>query len=585
MFADAAPDDTRPVATTTPGRRNLLRSYAANLSPKLLFMVTVAIASVIPVGHVLSRAAEASANIVYWDEFDTALSLVLRLQEGLTPTAFFQELFAMNNEHRMVTSRLLFAVCFALTGTVNFSFISLMGNASIVALVVLLIASAGTTLRRLRMGTLLGFLMFHLAHYENFLWSGSSIDHFQVVLLAGAAVVGVARGTRAGALWGGFFAMLATFTLAHGILTWLIGALMLAERRRWADLIGWGGLAGLTMLGFLIGFARNEAHRFAEISWDGTIEIIIYWLTLLGAVPALGHTSAAIGFGAALVAFLVFLGAKGASRQEPIALALALFAVLSLGLIAVGRAAESNGMVFSRYMVLSAIAWALAGFVFLERFAASGPHFKTLGGMAMALAAFNVAANHTYDSDAESWVEGRDLAVVRFIQHGVDGRGPFSLHPRPDHSTALLTKAESRGVYHLPSVCVPRSFPDARPTGRIVYFVDEITVNARSAFVTGWAAIPGKKSERRSIHLVLKSDTATHIYTTVTSRRPDVAAALQQPSADLCGFSFALNRDDLPTGDFQLGILIEGDNGAEFTLTAHRLELIGEGKGLLATGD
>lgn len=548
-------------------------------------MTVVAIVSIVPAGYVLTRAVEASANIVYWDEFDTALSLVLRLQDGMTPTAFLGELFAMNNEHRMVTSRLLFAMSYALTGTVNFSFVSLMGNAAIVALVVLLIATAGTTLRSLRMGVLLGFLMFQLEHYENFFWSGSSIDHFQVVLLAGAAVVGVARGTRSGAMWGGLFAMLATFTLAHGILTWLVGSLMLAERRRWADLVGWIGLAGLTMLGFLNGFARNEAHRFADISLGGTIDIATYWLTLLGAVPALGQTCVAPALGLVLVATLAWLGTRGALRREPIAFSLALFAVIALGLIAVGRAAESDGVVFSRYMVLGATAWAMTGFILLEFFTPTARPFRTLGGVVLALMGFNLAANHAYETQAESWVECRDLAALHFKQDGVDGRGPFSLHPVPAHSTALLAEAESRGVYRLARICLPRSFPDARPTSQIVYFVDEITVNSRSAFVQGWAAIPGRKSERRSIHLVLKSETETHIYTTVTSRRPDVATALKQPSADLCGFTFALRRDRLPTGNFQLGILIDDNGDAEYIMTAHRLELIGEGKGLLATGD
>jgi hypothetical protein len=585
MLADATPDNTpTPRPKPVPGRARF-QSFAALLNPRVLFMAVIALVSILPAGYVLSRAVEASANVVYWDEFDTALSLVLRLQDGMTPSAFFGELFAMNNEHRMVTSRLLFALSYAVTGSVNFSFISLMGNASIVALVVLLIATAGSAVRALRMGALLGFLMFQLEHYENFLWSGSSIDHFQVVLLAGAAVVGVAQGTRAGALWGGLFAMLATFTLAHGILAWLVGSLMLAERRRWTDLIGWIGLAGLTMLGFLNGFAHNESHRFAEISLGGTIDIATYWLTLLGAVPALGNTCVAPALGLVLVATLTWLGTRGALHREPIAFALALFAVIALGLIAVGRAAESDGVIFSRYMVLGATAWAMMGFIILEFFTPAARPFKTLSWVMVVLIGFNLAANHAYEAQAESWMECRDLAVLHFKKHGVDGRGPFSLHPVPTHSTALLAEAEARGVYRLAPICITRSFPEARPTSEIVYFVDEITVDSRSAFVEGWAAIPGKASKRRSIHLVLKSETETHVYTTVTSRRPDVATVLKQPSADLCGFSFALRRDRLPTGNFQLGILIEDDGNAEYIMTAHRLELIGEGKGLLATGD
>jgi hypothetical protein len=167
----------------------------------------------------------------------------------------------------------------------------------------------------------------------------------------------------------------------------------------------------------------------------------------------------------------------------------------------------------------------------------------------------------------------------------VDGRGPFALHPVPAHSTAMLNEAESRGVYRMAPVCVPRPFPRARPSTEIIYFVEEITVNAHSASVEGWAAIPGKLSERRSIHLMLRSETETHIFTTVMCSRLDVVEALKDPKVELSGFSFALRRDRLPTGNFQVGILIDDGKDGEYIMTAHRLELVGEGKGLLATGD
>lgn len=73
------------------------------------------------------------------------------------------------------------------------------------------------------------------------------------------------------------------------------------------------------------------------------------------------------------------------------------------------------------------------------------------------------------------------------------------------------------------------------------------------------------------------------MFTAVTESRPDVASATQQPGWELSGFRFARRRDQLPAGDFEVGFLIEGDDGPEFIMTEHRLQLEGAGKALLAT--
>lgn len=548
-------------------------------------MLLVALVSVLPALYVFSRAADASSNIVYWDEFDTALAMVLRMTDGVTPSTLSAELFAMNNEHRMVTSRLLYATLFALTGTLNFSVISFIGNATLVALIVLLVATAGTTLRKLQMGAFLGLLLFQLQHYENFLWSGSSIDHFQVVLLVAVAIVAVARGTLHGTIVGGVFAALATFTLAHGLLAWASGGVMLAHQRRWKELPVWGGLGGVTIAAFLHGFAANRAHEFAGLTIDGLLNIIAYFLTLLGAVPALGDTGAAPAFGVIFLVIFGWLLANGGLRREPIAVSLAGFAVLALVLIAVGRAAESNGVVFSRYMVLGATAWALTGFMALERYSTTHRRLVSLGATVVLLAGFNFTANHLFSSQAESWIECRDRAALRFKQHGVDGKGPFTLHPLPTHSTNLLKTAETRGIYRMGSICEPRSFPNAEPSSRMKYYVEEMTVNDRAAYIGGWAAIPGQVSKRGQVHIVLKSEKETFIFTTVALSRPDVVAALNDKGTLRSGFTFVVERHELPSADFQVGILISEDGQAEYMMTAHHLNLVGEGKALLATSD
>ncbi len=548
----------------------------------VLFFVLLAFA---PAAFVVSRVAEANRDVAYWDEIDTALNLVLQLDKGLGLEPFLARLFEISNEHRMVTSRLMFAASYWLTGTVDFSVISWIGNLSLFALCGLLVWAVRTPERRVRLGLLLAMLMFQLEHYENFLWSGSSIDHFQVVLLAGAAVIGVAQRNRTGLLFGALCAALATFTLAHGLVVWGVGLATLGAQRRWRDVRTWCWCGAFAAGGFFAGFHLNSAQRFAEPTLAGAVVVGRYWLTLIGAVPAFGHAVIAPWLGAGLLAALGFIAWRGAARREPIALPLACFALIALGLIAVGRAAETGGAIQSRYYVLSALAWALVGFMWLERYSDPRRPFAPLWVALPLLVAFNVTANESFAAKADSWIECRDRAALRYKQHGVDGVGPFALYPQPSRSTALLTEAEQRGVYRMPPICEQVEFPKARPSARIAYHVDEVSVTGRAAAIVGWATIPGLAAERGQLHVVLRSATATHVYTVVTITRPDVAKALQRDDCQLSGFRFARRREGLPPGDYQVGLLIAHDKGTEYIMTDHRLRLAGDSKALLANAD
>lgn len=529
--------------------------------------------ALLPLGYIGLRAAEAGRNVAYWDEYETALALIMRLHTGVTPGDLLNDLFAVNNEHRMVMSRLLFTASYGLTGTVNFSVISLIGNACLLALCAVLILGARTPARRLRLGLVLALGLFQLQNYENFLWSGSSIDHFQVLLYTGATVAALAHGTRPTWLLAGLCAVLATFTLAHGLLVWPLGAALLWHARRTPQLLGWCTLAAAAVGGYALGFSTNGAHRFAHLDVAGTLAILRYWLTLLGSVPALGQLPLAPWLGAALLAALGWLGTLGALRREPVLYPLAWFGVAALALVAVGRAEQVGGIVMSRYLILGALAWSLTAFMVLERFSDPRRPLRTLAACLPVLVGFNLAANRAYAASADSWLDCRDIAAARFKQHGVDGRGNFALSPIPARATSLLREAERRGVYRMGPVCLPRSFPAAEPSERIVARVDELTVTDRSAFVRGWAVIPGLRSERGHIHLVLRSPTATHIYSTVSTQRPDVAANLGDPQLNRCGYLFALRRDRLPPGDFQIGLLIKHRGASEYVMTNHRLIL------------
>jgi hypothetical protein len=550
--------------------------------PARLVTIVLTVLALVPVAFIAMGVAAASRDLVYWDEFDTVLDLLLTLDAGIDLRGFFERIFAINNEHRMITSRLLFAASWWLTGTVDFRVIGAIGNLFLVGFCIVLIVSAGTTERRLRLGVVLAFLMFQFEHFENLLWSGASIDHFQVVALAVGSIVLIAQGTGVALAGACVLAMLATFTLAHGLMMWPVGALMLwrAQRRRALGI--WFVVAALAGAVFFQGFEINSGHPLASADHAGIVHVVIYWLSLMGAPLALGYVPSAPYCGLFLVAAVAWLGLRGAWREEQIMLPLVLFCLAALALIAIGRSQVAGGQLQSRYMVLSALAWATVFFTGVEHVSNPVKPLRWLVVCIPLLAAFNIAANIRFAPAVESFIEGRDDAALRFKQHGRLGQSAFRLYPVPDRADRILKDAAQRGLYWVPRMCVRSTVPDAKPSGRITYCIDEMTADTPATYISGWAAIPEEKSRRGEIYLVLRSAKTELIYSTVSKSRPDVSTAHSNPDWRMSGFRFAVGRWRLPPEELQIGILIKRGGDAEYIMTEHRLRPFGRGEALLA---
>ncbi|MFZ9683739.1 MAG: hypothetical protein ACO3DQ_11175, partial [Cephaloticoccus sp.] len=478
---------------------SLFRPLSINRTHVLLGWMLLAAA---PVVYIATIVVAASRNIVFWDEFDTALDLILHLDAGAGWEEVLDRLFAVNNEHRTVTSRLMFAASYWLTGTVNFHVIGAIGNLFHVGTCAILVLGMAGWARRLRLAVVLAFLMFQLEHFESLLWSGSSIDHFQVVTLVVGALAALNRGSRRGVMLAILLGLLATFTLAHGCLVWPVGAWLLWQQNRRRQLAGWVGSGAMVLAVFLYGFEFNPGHQITDPGARNLIDVPVYWLALLGGPLTLGDAGFGPVAGIVLLAGLAVVAAGGAFTREPLAMFSALFALGALALVAFGRAELAGETINSRYLVLGALAWAMLIFMLVEFATPPEKPFRILPWLAPALVVFNVAANRAYAPLAEGYIEVRERAATAFMQHRRDGRGLARLHPREGHADALLARAAERGVYRLPAISHAASFPHAVASERIIVHFDQLVVNEHAFAAGGWAMIPGIESQRGDVYVV-----------------------------------------------------------------------------------
>ncbi|MBI5769255.1 MAG: hypothetical protein HZA93_15785 [Verrucomicrobia bacterium] len=549
----------------------LRRSSAwPRLAPCLL-----AIVAALPVGWIAAQVAGALRDIAYRDEIDTALALLVRIDSGGGFLDFLRHFFS-GDEHRRITSRLIFAGGYWLDGSVDFRWLTVIGNSFLLVACALLIAAVEGEVRRLRLAAVLALVVFQLENYESFFWSGSSIDHFQIVALAVGAVVALARRSRWSLGVAAICGLLATATLTHGFAVWPMGALMLLRDRRWRALGAWCGVALAAVAGLLWGAGPHQAFFAAALTSSRVVAAVQHGCTLLGAPLALGQLKLAPWFGAGFVVAAAVWSWRGDWPRHRVTLPLVWFVLGAAALIAVGQAGSAPE-IQSRHLVLGGLAWALLVFAAIERGSSERQPFGLVLCCLPVLAAFNLAANQAYRERAETFVEHRDRAALRFRQNLADGRGPVALHALPPRATAVLTEAARRGLYRIPRLCVRRDFPLATASTRIAYAVDELNVTQQAVYLAGWAAIPDHAARRGELHVVLRSATDFLIYTTVPVRRSDVGHAAHEPRWRMAGFRFVARRSRIPPGDYQIGFLIGHQAGAEYILTPHQLKLEGAG--------
>lgn len=550
-----------------------------HFSRKSLLLAGWSLLAAAPVLFVLWQVVAASRNIIFWDEFDTALDLVLQIDGGVGAQELLHRFFAIANEHRTVTSRLIFAASYWLTGALNFHAIGAIGNLFFLGACATLVWAMNGWERRLRMGVVLAFMMFQLEHFESFIWSGASIDHFQVVLHAVLAIAFLNRATVKATALALCFGLLATFTLAQGNVVWAVGALMLARGCRWRELVVWITVAVAVVGAFLHGFELNPGHAIHEPTAANLMHVARYWLTLLGAPLTLGEAEWAPPIGLALIAAYVYLGIRDMPRRQAVAWFSGVFGIGALSLVALGRAELAGSMVNSRYLVLGALAWSMLVFMLLELGADANPArpFRHLSWVLPGLAAFAFAADWKFAPMIGSFVEVRDRAATAFETYGADGRdvSQVRLHPRDHHADVLLKKAEDRGIYRLPVFARPATFASTKTSTRLIAYVDELVANDRAVAIGGWAMLPKRTSHRDEVYVVLRSARTELIFSAITLQRSDVAAAYKEPRWSDCGFRSVIRRERLPKEDFTIGVLLAHDGERELLMTGNRIDLSG----------
>ena len=532
----------------------------------------LATAAMLPTVFIAWVSFLAYRDAPFWDEFGTTLGFLTRLHDSSSWRETLGLFLAADSHHCMVTSRLIFAGSYLLTGQINFIALAAIGNLAILGAILVLAAQPRDWNLRLVYAALLCLLIFQLQHFENQLLSYAAIDHYQVVLWA---AVSLAALQRRGAVWvalAGLAATAGTFTLAHGLAVFPAGVVLLALGRRWRGLAVWAAWA--VAAGILFFWLAKPVAPSGESlgSAAGLWAMVRYWLMLLGSVPGLEHPVLSPLLGLVGLGVAAGLASREGWRREPVLGAFLVFVLGATLLIAYGRFTLAAPQIAPRYFVQSALFWATLLTILAETAVPKHRFLQWALPVTLGVSAFNVVASTRYLPVAEDFFRRR-LETIRYYDKWLTlGGAPHPIYPDHTQADQILNSALDKGIYRLQARTSPPIAKRVQSKEQaMAYYLDEVVLADRRLHVRGWMLPNEKGQEDLQPYLVLKTADREFVFQGRRQRRPDVAKDFNRPDALNSGFVFVVRRIEIPPTELRVSLEYRTAEGGVFTNTDHRV--------------
>ncbi len=360
-------------------------------------------------------------NLPVVDDYHSVLDFVNRFSQ--MPDLGSRLSYIVNfqhNEYKLMLESAIFAAQHQWFGGVDFAILSMLGN-SFVLLIFALLASAfriSTQSNATRVLLLLpvGLMLFQLQYASTLNFSMAGLQNIPVLafaLLALMLLVDESPVRFAGACLAMLLAIAAS---GSGFLLAPVGALMLAERRRWKHAAAW--LAVTAAIAFVY-FGHYEVHTAhasppgAEAKSAAHFDVV-YMLAFLGSSVARyqGYLPS-VGVGIAILVVWAFAARAGYSRENPAIFYFCIFLLLTAaGVSAIRSGLGIEQSLASRYRIYSNLLLILSYVFFVERYLLSMKDVRRRRAIVGVLVACGLAFCVLSDIAGYRFLKGRQQAVA-----------------------------------------------------------------------------------------------------------------------------------------------------------------------------
>jgi len=334
-----------------------------------------AILIAIPVVLFTGAALRCVENIPFWDDYPTLLQFTNTIVQSHGIAAkFLYFLAAQDNEYKLFFAHGVTWAEVALTGRVNFAYISLLGDSAVLPMALILwsrfLPKEKDLARRLAFFVLIPWLLFPLQYWEAIDWPVDALQNLWVIVFVMGAIGCLLRPSRksfAGAL---ILYVLAIGAMGNGLLLLPLGLLILVRRRQFVRTAAWIAVSAICLAAYAYQYNIMSSQAPPHGSALAVFLRVhpVYALAFVGnagAIAGESRPSVVISLVLAMLLLALFgwLLRRGYAKRNPFVS----YCVLFILLTALGVASMRSGLglktsVTSRYTIFGVIlliqAWA-----------------------------------------------------------------------------------------------------------------------------------------------------------------------------------------------------------------------------------
>lgn len=251
------------------------------------------------------------------DDIFDVLSPVVESVTAESPGAAFRSLYSQHNDHRTFATRLVYMGALKITGEINFRTLTFLAHMALPLLLLALYQMSAGAEKRLLLLIPATLLLLNLRAYGLTFWVMAAFAYFYSFLYGFYCLYFLHRISPARFVLAVLLAGLASFTLASGHITWLIGLASLAHQcllRRnahWGYVVAWILATVSVLAAWQLGFdSRNSVAAMLTALLADPGHHLLYLLTLLGSATTESSVALSAATGATLIVTLVALSVR-----------------------------------------------------------------------------------------------------------------------------------------------------------------------------------------------------------------------------------------------------------------------------------
>lgn len=199
-------------------------------------------------------------DVPWMDDIDAFLSFIVGYIDAPTAERKLYWLLSPNNEHRILTGKLLTLLCYKLLGAVNFRWLIFAAFAFLLLLLGIFYRVFRSTGLPLLAFVPIPFLLLQPQYYLTTTWAITSLQHQVVVAMVIAVVYLLADEGRNRFGIGLFLQVLTSFSMSNGLFGWVAGAVVLVMQRQWIRLGIWLGVGVGAILYYFHDFPNTQGN-------------------------------------------------------------------------------------------------------------------------------------------------------------------------------------------------------------------------------------------------------------------------------------------------------------------------------------